>query len=96
MNFLRVHILEDQVEIAVIVCRVHVEQSDDVGVIAKGFEKDDFSEGPLRIGLVAKCIKDFLDGDLNEVEEWKIAALSRSFIVTTRSDFLLRAFHTMP
>ena len=73
---LRVHIFKNQVEIAVIVCRMDVEQSDDVRVIPKGFEKDDFSKSPLRIGLVAKCIKDFLDGDLNEVEKWKIAAVS--------------------
>ena len=52
-----------------IVGLVYVEQSDDVGVVTEGLKEDNFSEGPLRIGLVAECIKDFLDGDLNEVEK---------------------------
>lgn len=50
------HILKDEVNVFVVVCSVHVQQSDDVGVVAKVLEEHDFPEGPLSVRLVPESV----------------------------------------
>ena len=59
----RVHELEDQVEVAVILRPMDVEQLDNVGVVAEGLEESDLPERPLGIRLVSEGVKDLLHGN---------------------------------
>ncbi len=49
-----------QVEVVVVVGPVHVEQLDDVGVVAELPEEDDLPEGALGVGPVAEGVVDAL------------------------------------
>ena len=56
----RVHELEDKVEVPVVFRPVHVQQFDDVGVVGELLQEDDFAEGPLRVRLVAERVENLL------------------------------------
>ena len=62
MMQIRVHELEDQIQIVIVVSPMDVEQLDDVRVVAELPEEDDFSEGALGVRTVAEGVVDALDG----------------------------------
>ena len=53
----RVHELEDEVEVPVVLRPVHVQQLDDVGMLGELLQEDDLAEGPLRVRLVPESVE---------------------------------------
>ena len=56
------HVLEDEVDVLVVVGAVHIQQPDDVGMVAEVLQEHDLPEGPLRIRLIPESVEYLLDG----------------------------------
>jgi len=53
----RLHELEDEVNVAVVVCLEHIRQCDNVLVSLHFLKEHHLAERPLRIGRILKCIE---------------------------------------
>ena len=66
--YIRVHVLEDKVEVPVVIGPMDIVKPDNVRMITKCPQEDDFSESSLSIGLISECIENLLDGHLQNKE----------------------------
>lgn len=50
------HIFENEVDVFVVISSMDVQQTDNVGVIAKVLQEHDFTESPLGVRLIPECV----------------------------------------